>query len=166
MALEGFDVDAYAAKYAARNRVDRLLFIAQASDALRRDAHAALLRDLKSGLNMKLYTEVAEAAAANTNGDAAPESSEPALAVDPAFVESVKRNAAQQHERLEQELNSYKSTMIKESIRMGHNDLGEFYYQLGDLPLALKSFAQARDYCTTDKHVVEMCLNVSKVCVR
>lgn len=48
-------------------------------------------------------------------------------------------------------------------VQMGHNDLGEFYYQLGDLPLALKSFAQARDYCTTDKHVIEMCLNVSKV---
>lgn len=47
--------------------------------------------------------------------------------------------------------------------QMGHNDLGEFYYQLGDLPAALKSFAQARDYCTTDKHIIEMCLNVSKV---
>lgn len=46
---------------------------------------------------------------------------------------------------------------------MGYNDLGEFYYQLGDLPAALKSFAQARDYCTTDKHIIEMCLNVSKV---
>lgn len=46
---------------------------------------------------------------------------------------------------------------------MGHNDLGDFYYQLGDLPAALKSFAQARDYCTTDKHIIEMCLNVSKV---
>lgn len=46
---------------------------------------------------------------------------------------------------------------------MGHNDLGELYYQLGDLPAALKSFAQARDYCTTDKHIIEMCLNVSKV---
>lgn len=47
---------------------------------------------------------------------------------------------------------------------MGHNDLGEFYYHLGDLPSALKSFAQARDYCTTDKHSTEMCLNVIKVC--
>ena len=46
---------------------------------------------------------------------------------------------------------------------MGHNDLGEFYFKLGDLPAALKSFAQARDYCTTDKHIIEMCLNVSKV---
>ncbi|TYZ59285.1 hypothetical protein PybrP1_006561 [[Pythium] brassicae (nom. inval.)] len=159
MPVESFDVDAYAAKYAARNRAERLLFIAKASDSLRPDAHAALLRDLKGGINMKLYVEVAEA----VNASAAPESSESAAAIDAAFVEGVKRSSAAHHERLEQELNSYKSTMIKESIRMGHNDLGEFYYELGDLPLALKSFAQARDYCTTDKHVIEMCLNVSKV---
>ena len=46
---------------------------------------------------------------------------------------------------------------------MGHNDLGEFYFQMGDLALALKSFAQARDYCTTDKHIIDMCFNVIKV---
>lgn len=116
MVLESFDVDAYAAKYAARNRTERLLFIAKSNEALRADAHAALLRDLKGGLNMKLYVEVAEAATASAN--APPESSESAAAIDAAFVESVKRSAAAQHERLEQELNSYKSTMIKESIRV------------------------------------------------
>jgi COP9 signalosome complex subunit 1 len=46
---------------------------------------------------------------------------------------------------------------------MGHNDLGDFYYEMGDLALALKSFAQARDYCTTDKHIIDMCFNVIKV---
>lgn len=155
-ALEGFDVDAYAAKYAGRNRVDRLLFVAAHSAQLRADARRALLRELRDGLNTKLYVEVAEAAEQDGGVPAG-------LEVDAAHVEAQRRGAAQQHERMERELNSYKSTMIKESIRMGHNDLGEFYYQLGDLPAALKSFAQARDYCTTDKHIVEMCLNVSKV---
>jgi COP9 signalosome complex subunit 1 len=46
---------------------------------------------------------------------------------------------------------------------MGYNDMGDFYYQLGDLQAALKSYAQARDYCTADKHIIEMCLNVIKV---
>uniref|UniRef100_K3WGE7 PCI domain-containing protein n=1 Tax=Globisporangium ultimum (strain ATCC 200006 / CBS 805.95 / DAOM BR144) TaxID=431595 RepID=K3WGE7_GLOUD len=170
MAFDSVDVDAYAAKYSGRNRIDRLQFIAQSCPQLCTDAYNVLLRELKNGLNMKLYLEVVDAAskdAAMSVDAAGPESSSstvnPALVVDTTFVENVKRNAAQQHERLEQELNSYKSTMIKESIRMGHNDLGEFYYQLGDLPAALKSFAQARDYCTTDKHIIEMCLNVSKV---
>ncbi|ETL94579.1 hypothetical protein L917_07486 [Phytophthora nicotianae] len=146
-ALEGFDVEAYAAKYSGRNRTERLLFLTQACPALEAESKRALLRELKGSLNMGLYAELL--------GEKVKDEAN--------FIDNVKHNAAQQHERLEQELNSYKSTMIKESIRMGHNDLGDFYYELGDLASALKSFAQARDYCTTDKHIIEMCLNVSKV---
>ncbi|KAG6597971.1 COP9 signalosome complex subunit 1 [Phytophthora cinnamomi] len=146
-ALEGFDVEAYAAKYSGRNRTERLLFLTKTCPSLQAEARRALLRELKGSLNMGLYAELLDEKAQE----------------DASFIDNVKHNAAQQHERLEQELNSYKSTMIKESIRMGHNDLGDFYYELGDLPAALKSFAQARDYCTTDKHIIEMCLNVSKV---
>ena len=107
--LEGFDVDAYAAKYTSRNRIDRLLCIAQKSEQLRADCYRVLLRDLRDGLNMKLYLEIAESASA-----LAPES----VAVDNAHVESVRRSCAQRLERLEQELSSYKSSMIKESIRV------------------------------------------------
>ncbi|KAI9989551.1 hypothetical protein PInf_019836 [Phytophthora infestans] len=146
-ALDGFDVEAYAAKYSGRNRTERLLFLTQTCPALESEAKRALLRELKGSLNMGLYAEMLADKAKD----------------EASFIDNVKHNAAQQHERLEQELNSYKSTMIKESIRMGHNDLGDFYYNLGDLASALKSFAQARDYCTTDKHIIEMCLNVSKV---
>ncbi|KAG2529476.1 hypothetical protein JM18_002773 [Phytophthora kernoviae] len=147
MKMEGFDVDAYAAKYSGKNRIERLLFLVKNCPELQTEARHVLLRELKGSLNMGLFAEVL--------GDESKS--------EETHVENVKRSAAQQHERLEQELNSYKSTMIKESIRMGHNDLGDFYYQLGDLQSALKSFAQARDYCTTDKHIIEMCLNVSKV---
>ncbi|CAH0485571.1 unnamed protein product [Peronospora farinosa] len=146
-ALEGFDVEAYVAKYSGRNRTERLLFLYKTCPALQAETKRVLLRELKGGLNMGLYVEIL--------GDKAQE--------ETIFIDSVKHTAVKQHERLEQELNSYKSTMIKESIRMGHNDLGDFYFKLGDLPAALKSFAQARDYCTTDKHIIEMCLNVSKV---
>lgn len=126
MPFDSFDVEAYAAKYSGRNRTDRLLFIAQTCPQLRGDAHQALLRELKSSLNMKLYLEVVEAATkdateSTANAGDAPETSaslDPSLVVDTAHVESVKRNVVQQHERLEQELNSYKSTMIKESIRV------------------------------------------------
>ena len=31
------------------------------------------------------------------------------------------------------DLNVYKSNLIKESIRMGHNELGDFFYSRGDL---------------------------------
>ncbi|CAH0475769.1 unnamed protein product [Peronospora belbahrii] len=145
--FEGFDVETYAAKYSGRNRTERLLFLVKTCPELQTEAKRALLRELKEGLNMELYAEIL--------GEKVHE--------ETVFIDTIKHKAFQQHEKLEQELNSYKSTMIKESIRMGHNDLGEFYFKSGDLSAALKSFAQARDYCTTDKHIIEMCLNVSKV---
>jgi len=48
-------------------------------------------------------------------------------------VDQKERKAAQRHDRLEVELNNYKTNLIKESIRMGHNDMGDFYYGRGDL---------------------------------
>lgn len=48
---------------------------------------------------------------------------------------------------------------------MGHNDLGDFYYNRGDLNSALKCYVRTRDYCTTSKHILQMCLNVIKVSI-
>ena len=47
--------------------------------------------------------------------------------------------------------------------RRGHDDLGDHYLDCGDLSNALKCYSRARDYCTSSKHVVNMCLNVIKV---
>ena len=49
--------------------------------------------------------------------------------------------------------------------RRGHDDLGDHYLDCGDLSNALKCYSRARDYCTSAKHVVTMCLNVIKVSV-
>ena len=100
--LEGFDVETYAAKYSGHNRTKRLLFLMKTCPALQTEARSALLRELKGGLNMGLYADIL--------GERAED--------EASFIDSVKHNAAKQHERLEQELNSYKSTMIKESIRV------------------------------------------------
>lgn len=46
------------------------------------------------------------------------------------------RRALQRQERLEAELAGYKTNLIKESIRMGHADLGDFFYHRGDLSVS------------------------------
>ena len=66
-------------------------------------------------------------------------------------------------DRLTTELSNYKTNLIKESIRMGYNDLGDFYYDRNDLSAALKSYVRTRDYCTTAKHVVAMSLAVVRL---
>ncbi|ORY47677.1 PCI-domain-containing protein [Rhizoclosmatium globosum] len=48
---------------------------------------------------------------------------------------------------------------------MGHQDLGDHFYACGDLASALKCYSRTRDYCSTAKHVLDMCFNVIKVSV-
>lgn len=95
---------------------------------------------------------------------AAPSTSTADLPVfDPNWVETKSKKAALKLEKLDSDLKNYKSNSIKESIRRGHDDLGDHYLSCGDLQNALKCYSRARDYCTSGKHVVNMCLNVIKV---
>ena len=43
------------------------------------------------------------------------------------------------------------------------NDLGDFYHCRGDLPTAFKYYVSIRDYTTTNRHVISMCLNAIRV---
>ncbi|PHU12807.1 COP9 signalosome complex subunit 1 [Capsicum chinense] len=51
------------------------------------------------------------------------------------------------------------TNLIKKSIRMGYNDFGDFYYAHGQLEEASKNYDCTRNYCTTTKHIIHMCLN-------
>lgn len=42
---------------------------------------------------------------------------------------------------------------------MGYHDFGDFYYAHGQLGEAYKSYVRTRDYCTTSKHIVNMCMS-------
>lgn len=82
---------------------------------------------------------------------------------DLLWAESKAKKAALKLEKLDTDLKNYKANSIKESIRRGHDDLGDHYLDYGDLSNALKCYSRARDYCTSSKHVIHMCLNVIKV---
>jgi COP9 signalosome complex subunit 1 len=85
--------------------------------------------------------------------------------MDVQWIEQKSKKSALKLEKLDVDLKNYKSNSIKESIRRGHDDLAEHYLESGDLQNALKCFSRARDYCTSAKHVVNMCLNVIKVSI-
>ncbi|KAJ8472377.1 hypothetical protein ONZ45_g16676 [Pleurotus djamor] len=67
--------------------------------------------------------------------------------------------------KLEVELKTYTNNMIKESIRMGYRDLGDFYRSTGDYGNALKQYTKSREYCTTSQHVLDMCLSVLELLI-
>jgi COP9 signalosome complex subunit 1 len=60
------------------------------------------------------------------------------------WVDGVDARAASTQYRLETELSGYKTNLIKESIRMGHHELADFFYERGDLQvwcLCIASYA-------------------------
>jgi len=81
------------------------------------------------------------------------------------WIDVRNKKAALKLEKLDTDLKNYKSNSIKESIRRGHDDLGDHFLDCGDLANALKGYSRARDYCTSGRHVVNMCINVIKVSV-
>ena len=158
--LPPVDLEALISNYGGGNAcLHRLLFIAEQAahdESLSLDALKHAVKILKSGENTRLYAQVVDRIGGRLG---------PTYELDQEWVDEVDRRAAKRQEILDAELNGYKTNMIKESIRMGHNDLGDFFYQRGDLQNAFKSYVRTRDYCTTPRHIVAMCLNVIRVSV-
>ncbi|XP_008795398.1 COP9 signalosome complex subunit 1-like [Phoenix dactylifera] len=158
MGGEQMDVEAYASLYTGRTKVVRLLFIADrfGNDGIQLEALRLAYDEIKKGEDSRLYREVAGKIACRLG---------PQYALDQAWADAVARRAEQRKDKLDNELNVYRTNLIKESIRMGYNDLGDFYYAHGQLGDAFKNYVRTRDYCTTSKHIIQMCLNVILVSI-
>ncbi|VAH05511.1 unnamed protein product [Triticum turgidum subsp. durum] len=175
------DVEAYAAQYSGRTRVGRLLFIAEkcGSEQMRLDALRLAYDWALKGEDTALHRDVSAKIAGRLG---------PRYAADQPWSDAVERRALLRKDKLDSELNDciwspflldamsdalacvlkslyLQTNLIKESIRMGYNDLGDFHYAQGHLSDAFKSYIRTRDYCTTSKHVVQMCLNVILVSI-
>ncbi|KAL6494037.1 COP9/signalosome complex subunit Csn1 [Orobanche gracilis] len=152
------DVEAYAALYTGRTKINRLLFIADKCGvaSMQLEALRMAYDEIKKGENTQMFREVVEKIGGRLG---------PSYGPDSAWADAVDRRADLRKEKLENELNAYRTNLIKESIRMGYNDFGEFYYAHGQFAEAFKNFVRTRDYCTTSKHIIQMCLHAILVSI-
>ncbi|GAM24105.1 hypothetical protein SAMD00019534_072800, partial [Acytostelium subglobosum LB1] len=141
-----FDLENYINQYTGFTKIYRLLFIMDTSTELGGEALERVTKEIKCSPNLDLYAQLC--------------SRIPNSKPDTAWVESTHKKNQQQLERIEQELNAAKANMIKESIRVAHNELGDFYHNIGDFTNALKCYVRTRDYCATPKHILAMCFNI------
>jgi COP9 signalosome complex subunit 1 len=151
-------------------RLTRLCHIAEYCPILRIEALRMSLAYVQNTHNTNMYQQIHKKLQEAINSQSRlPDAiagvvhSMPAL--DTQWIEVTAKKAALKLEKLDMDLKNYKSNSIKESIRRGHDDLGDHYLECGDLSNALKCYSRARDYCTSTKHLVNMCLNVIKVSV-
>ncbi|PIA49569.1 hypothetical protein AQUCO_01300395v1, partial [Aquilegia coerulea] len=149
---EQLDVEAYASLYSGRTKISRLLFIADrcGNQTMELEALRMAYDEIKKGENTQLFREVVQKIDGRLG---------PSYVMDQSWADSVDRRAEIRKDKLENELNAYKTNLIKESIRMGYNDFGDFFYAHGSLQDAFKNYSRTRDYCTTPKHIIQMCLN-------
>ncbi|KAF2845344.1 COP9 signalosome-like protein complex subunit 1 [Plenodomus tracheiphilus IPT5] len=153
-----FDLDSYIANYAGFTRIDRLQHIGSHSPYLAVDAYRLAIAEAKRGKDVGQYTTLVEQFSGIAPQDTA-------ALLDTTWAEKKTRDVQSEQERLEHELKSYKNNLIKESIRMGNEDLGHFYYDTGDYQNAHKAYMKMREYCTSNKHLADMTLRLVYVSV-
>ncbi|UYV71282.1 GPS1 [Cordylochernes scorpioides] len=148
------DLDTYANSYTGLARLHRLVYIAEHCPSLRTEALKLALSYVQTTYNVALYQQIQRRL--NQGGNAANLPDVAPAALDTQWVEARSKKAALKLEKLDTDLKNYKSNSIKESIRRGHDDLGDHYLDCGDLSNALKCYSRARDYCTSGKHIVNI----------
>ncbi|KAL9043169.1 MAG: hypothetical protein Q9180_000049 [Flavoplaca navasiana] len=152
------DLEQYIANYRGKTRVDRLLLIGTTAPLLAPEALRAAVSEAKQGRDVGRYDAVLAAVREILPGDinAVPDS---------AWVDRTNRQVKAESDRLETELKGYKNNLIKESIRMGYDDLGQHFHRTGDLVNSVKAYGRMRDFCTTASHVVIMSLRLINVSI-
>ncbi|PYH47673.1 COP9 signalosome complex subunit 1 [Aspergillus saccharolyticus JOP 1030-1] len=153
-----FELESYIANYTGRTRYNRLYVIGTCSSYLAVEALKAAVAEAKSGKDVIRYERAVRALA-----EVAP--NDPEATLDTHWVDHMQKVVKAETDRLEHELKGYKNNLIKESIRMGNEDLGQHYHLIGDLTSASKAYSRMRDYCTTPTHIVSMLFKIINVAI-
>lgn len=106
---EDFDLEAYINNYSGHTKIARLLFVAEHCKQLELDCYKYAIDELKKTMNTGLLRSVFEKVGDKLGAT---------YRLDQALLDSIDKKAAQQQEKLELELNGYKTNLIKESIRV------------------------------------------------
>ncbi|KAF2741310.1 PCI-domain-containing protein [Polyplosphaeria fusca] len=153
-----FDLESYISNYDGLTRINRLHHIGATSMYLSVDAYRMAITEAKRGKCPKLYIDLVEEFGGISPND-------PLALADMAWAERRTRDNKDELDKLDHELKSYKNNLIKESIRMGNEDLGHFHYASGDFANAHKAYYRMREHCTSAKHIADMTLRLAYVSV-
>ncbi|MCJ1289665.1 hypothetical protein MMC34_001198 [Xylographa carneopallida] len=153
-----FELDSYIANYRGKTRIRRLHHIGTHSTQLYLEALTAAIAEAKRGKDVRLYEAMVSALR-----EIVPE--DPRAILDIAWVDRTTKEVKLETDRLELELKGYKNNLIKESIRMGCEDLGRHYHLIGDLSNAIKAYSKERESVQTPAHVAIMNMHLMHVSI-
>ncbi|KFA65400.1 hypothetical protein S40285_00492 [Stachybotrys chlorohalonatus IBT 40285] len=153
------DLDLYIQNYDGPTRFERLLLIGKCCVPLSVDALKAAVVESKKGRNVSQYREAWECIRI-----AAP--NEPEAARDDAWIDKTEAANKAETARLESELKGYRHNLIKESIRMGNEDLGRHFESIGKLNEAIEAYGRMRQDVSTTKQIIDGGMRLVNVCLQ
>ncbi|TFK32720.1 26S proteasome subunit RPN7-domain-containing protein [Crucibulum laeve] len=162
-----FDLDSYISNYSGRTAIDRLIHIVSICPTIASEAYQLAVQHIEQSRDPSLFQQLLNAYEnmAASNPDLGLPNPLDIAQLDTKWAdETLAKNQADKV-KLEVELKTYSNNMIKESIRMAHRDLGDFYRATGDYTTALKHYTKSREFCTTSQHVLDMCLSVLELLI-
>ena len=145
-AATAFDLDTYIGRYAycSETQIQRLVFIAQhasADDVTKQSALTMLNHLLKESGNTVRYQQVF-----------------PGQDQEWLMTQTTSNDASL--ELLEARLSAAQANLNKDAIRIAHLNLGDFFYQKGQIRDALRHVLRSRDYCTNRTQTRYICWKV------
>ncbi|KAL9543316.1 hypothetical protein MBANPS3_008170 [Mucor bainieri] len=156
---EGFDFETYINNYEGYSRISRSLYIAKHCQGLAIEAYKTAIHDIQQNTrNIAKYTHAVECL-----NKVLYSKGKLAVPIDQDWVNQKQRENKSLADSLENELKVAKANLAKEDIRMCHIKLGDYFYNKGDLPSAMKNYVRTRDYCMTSQDVLDMCFHTIKV---
>ncbi|KAI2638275.1 26S proteasome subunit RPN7-domain-containing protein [Xylaria nigripes] len=154
-----FDLELYISNYRGRTRFDRLLLIGQCSIPLCLDALKAAVVEAKKGKDVQRYRDAWECI--RTAGP-----NEPEAQFDDAWVQATEKSNKSMTYQLEAELKGYKNNLVKESIRIGHRDLGEHLENIGNLNGASDAYVKMRPDSSTIVHIIDVGKHILNIMIQ
>ncbi|PQE13195.1 26S proteasome subunit RPN7 protein [Rutstroemia sp. NJR-2017a BBW] len=138
------------------SQLERLLLIGSTSSFIGAEALKMAVHEAKAGKDTRFYLEAQSLLKA-----AAPD--EPEAERDHQWVETTHKANVAETQRLEAQLKGYKNNLIKESIRMGNEDLGKHYQAIGDLSKAFEAYSRMRQDISIPKHIIDVSKHLIEV---
>ncbi|KXN81035.1 COP9 signalosome complex subunit 1 [Leucoagaricus sp. SymC.cos] len=161
-----FDLESYISGYSGRTAIDRLIQIVKLCPDIAPEAFNLAVQHIHQSRDPSLYQalmneyeHLAENQVVKDGLYSLPNPLDIAH-LDAKWVDEVTARNQSEKVKLEVELKTYTNNMIKESIRMAHRDLAEFFRSIGEYQQSLRHHTKSREFCATSQHVLDMCLSV------
>jgi len=151
---KSFDLENYASNYKGRNRIKRLLFIANNCEQLSAQAYKLILKYIKEDTyDYNSYSKYQEKYQALTHD----------LTFDTEWTEKVKVIIKEEQKKIDSTITPTNDIDTKrENIRMLNKMQGDLCYKMGNIKDAQKYYNKNKDYSNTTQQIIETYVDLIK----